>query len=64
MLGSVFLFAWNKYYPCGGTNDFKGSFSTESDAIDYAITELSHYDIVEMVSAMDLKEIKVWQRKI
>jgi hypothetical protein len=31
------LFAGDTYYPCGGWNDYRGSFATEEEAINWMV---------------------------
>lgn len=43
------LFAGYNYYPSGGWDDFKGSFSSREEAIKYA-KGLADYDWVQVVN--------------
>lgn len=45
------LFAYNRFYPHGGLNDYLGSFDTIDEAKDGAIS--AHYEVIEIVVQRD-----------
>jgi hypothetical protein len=48
------VFAMYSYYPSGGMDDFKQSFSSEREARSYAESINGEYDIVEVVNIRDM----------
>ena len=43
------LFLYDKYYPCGGLNDYSGEFSSIEEALEYA--KESTCDYYQVVSS-------------
>ncbi|MHA1952441.1 MAG: hypothetical protein ACW96U_00655 [Candidatus Heimdallarchaeaceae archaeon] len=57
------VFAWWDYEACGGMNDFKDSFDTYQEALDYveSITEYNYdwrYDRAEIINKRTMKRIE------
>ena len=46
------VFAYDKYYPVGGWDDFKKCFDTLEEAERFQL-QLSHYDYVEIIDTQD-----------
>ncbi len=43
------VFAYDSYYPMGGSNDLRGSFKSKEDADVFAASILSKWDNVEVI---------------
>lgn len=51
------LFACDQYYPCGGWDDFKGSFDSVHDALtELATTSCDWWHIIDLTSGEKIEE--------
>jgi hypothetical protein len=50
VMNPFMVFAYDQYYPSGGTSDFIGSFATVAEAKEHMATAERRYDQVEIVT--------------